>query len=75
MLASSAAEIERFLELALEFAPRIDGDRYVFWGTLNNWAEGTTILPTVKRGPRFRSSKIGHYRFSHLEAIRSTLFS
>lgn len=75
VLASNVGEVEDFLDLAMGFAREIDGDRYVFWGTLNNWAEGTTILPTAKQGARFRQDKIGHYRFSHLEAIRNTLFS
>jgi hypothetical protein len=75
VLAANVGEVEDFLELAMSFSREIDGDRYLFWGTLNNWAEGATVLPTSKRGPRFRESKLGHYRFSHLEAIRNTMFS
>lgn len=75
VLAANTGEIEQFLDLAMLFAEEIDGDRYLFWGTLNNWAEGTTILPSAKKGPRFRQKTLGHYRFSHLEAIRNTVFS
>ena len=75
VLASDRSEIEDFLRLALSFAQPIDGTRYLFWGTMNNWAEGTTVLPTKNRGPAFNTEKLGHYRFAHLEALRNVLFS
>lgn len=74
VLASDRSEIEEFLSTARAFAPPIDGTRYVFWGTLNNWAEGATVLPTKKIGEPFRTDRIGHYRFAHLAAIRNVLF-
>ena len=52
----------------------LDGTRYLVWGTLNNWAEGTTVLPTIDKGKRFPARRLGNYRFAHLEAIRKTVF-
>jgi hypothetical protein len=75
VLAASSAEVEGFLAHALEHAHEIDGDRYLFWGTLNNWAEGTTVLPTIRSGAKFRETRLGNYSFAHLESIRNVLFS
>lgn len=75
VLAANRAEIETFLRLATAYAQPIGDTRYVFWGTMNNWAEGTTVLPTKGRGAHFRTDRMGHYRFAHLEAIRNVLFS
>lgn len=75
ILAANRREMERFLSLALSFARPIDGTRYVFWGTLNNWAEGTSLLPTRRLGPEFGTRQIGHYHFAHLQAVRNVLFS
>ncbi len=75
VLAANRREVERFLALALSFARPIDGTRYVFWGTLNNWAEGTSLLPTRSWGREFGTRQIGHYHFAHLEAVRNVLFS
>ena len=74
ILATSRNDIEVLLKLALDFTLPIDGTRYVLWGTLNNWAEGTTVLPTKNRGPLYPGGSIGHYRFEHLRAIRNVLF-
>lgn len=72
--ARGRGEIEAFLRLALSYSRPIDGTRYLVWGTLNNWAEGTTVLPTASRGRRFPGRRIGHYRFAHLQAIRRAVF-
>ncbi len=75
ILAANRREVETFLALALSFAKPIDGTRYIFWGTLNNWAEGTSLLPTRRFGPTFGTRQIGHYHFEHLQAVRNVLFS
>jgi hypothetical protein len=74
IIAADVEEVEDFLELALSYAEPIDGTRYLFWGTLNNWAEGTTVLPTISRGQRFPGDAIGHYRYAHLRAISRVVF-
>ena len=74
VLAKDVSEIELFMQLALDYSRPINGTRYVMWGTLNNWAEGTTILPTKNSGPKFRTAKIGHYRFEHLKALKKVIF-
>jgi hypothetical protein len=73
ILAADRSEVDAFLDLALSYARPIDGTRYLFWGTLNNWAEGTTVLPTRRRGPRFDPERLGHYRFAHLKALASAI--
>jgi hypothetical protein len=73
ILAESRRDIEWYLETAINYASVVDGHKYVVWGTLNNWAEGTTILPTTKEPPRWGKNAIGHYRMSHLKAIRRVL--
>lgn len=74
ILAANRQEIEAFLTLAMSFSRPIDGTRYLFWGTLNNWAEGTSLLPTRSTGAPFGSRQIGHYHFAHLEAVRNAVF-
>jgi hypothetical protein len=74
IIAAEVEEVEEFLELALSYSEPIDGTRYLFWGTLNNWAEGTTVLPTTRQGRRFPGDAIGHYRYAHLRAISRVVF-
>lgn len=74
IFAREASDVEAFLELALSYARPIEGTRYLFWGTMNNWAEGTTVLPTRRKGRRFPGGGIGHYRLAHLQAIRRVVF-
>ncbi|MDX1502576.1 MAG: hypothetical protein R3325_09435 [Thermoanaerobaculia bacterium] len=80
VLARDRGEIEDFLRLAQRHAaPIADGDRYIFCGTIDNWAEGTTLLPTKRSDPPFwdirgRSRRIGFYHFEHLAALREVLF-
>ena len=69
-----------FLRLAQRNSRSIDGERYVFFGTTNNWAEGSSILPTRLGGELFLDNstsalRIGDYGFEHLEAMREALFS
>lgn len=75
ILAANRGEIEDFLALALSFSKPIEGTRYLFWGTLNNWAEGTSLLPTRRAGAQFGTRSIGHYGFEHLAAVRNVVFS
>lgn len=74
VLARHRGDVEAFLRLALGYSRPIEGTRYLVWGTLNNWAEGATVLPTASKGRRFSERRIGHYRFAHLEAIRRAVF-
>ncbi len=80
ILASGSSEVVDFLRLARRYSRSIDGERYVFFGTTNNWAEGSTILPTRLGGTPFldtstRLVRIGDYGFAHLEAMHRALFS
>ncbi len=63
-------DLTRLLSLLSDYA-RSDA---IFLGTANGWAEGTTCLPTVRPGRRYRPPRIGSYFFDHLESIRETLF-
>ena len=79
ILARERGDVEAFLELARSHARPIGGERYVFAGTLDNWAEGTTLLPSEIREPAFSDQRggqrrIGYYGFEHLEAVRRALF-
>lgn len=79
ILATGKSDIVDFLHIARDAAHDVDGDHYVFFGTTNNWAEGSSILPTRLEGDRFldRSTslvRIGNYRFAHLEAMSEVLF-
>ena len=73
ILASSRDDVEEFLRLARSYAAPIEGTKYVFWGTMNNWAEGTSVLPTIREGKHFRSDRIGQYGFEHLRAVREVV--
>jgi hypothetical protein len=73
ILAEKRSEIESALSIAWSYSKRINGHRYILWGTLNNWAEGTTVLPTKRRSPQFSTEEIGHYGFGHLQALRNSL--
>jgi hypothetical protein len=85
ILAKNRSEVEDYLAAALAEAKEVGGTRYIFWGTSNNWAEGTTLLPTklvpasqqfyvnkVFKGKRVR--RIGEYGFEHLNAVKTILF-
>ena len=79
ILANDRNDVEDFLRLAGSFAKKIDGQKYVWIGTTNNWAEGSTLLPTADDGPRFLDSssglaKIGNYGYEHLKAVRNVFF-
>jgi len=83
LLASSVEEVEDFLTAAKSAAQQspVEGIAYIFWGTANNWAEGTTLLPTVlpQNGDGYDEMpggvrRIGSYGFSKLEAVQKILF-
>lgn len=79
VLAKDRSSVEAFLRLAKSSARGIDGERHVFCGTTNNWAEGSTLLPTRPSEQPFSDTstgllRIGDYGFEHLEALRETLF-
>lgn len=80
ILATRRSDVVDFLRLAQRNSRSIDGERYVFYGTTNNWAEGSSILPTRLGGQLFLDDstsalRIGDYGFEHLEAMREALFS
>lgn len=70
IVARERADLTRLLLLLSAHAPA----EAIFLGTANNWAEGTTCLPTVRPGRRYRPPRIGSYFFDHLETVRETLF-
>ncbi len=74
IVARDGGQLETVLDLAWKMAVPVDGTRYLFWGTLNNWAESTTVLPTLRVGPTFPSNRVGNYGFAHLEAIGNVMF-
>jgi hypothetical protein len=73
VLASDRREIDRTLRVAWSHSPNILGNQYILWGTMNNWAEGTTVLPTKRRSPQYSGHELGHYGFGHLRALRDSL--
>ncbi len=79
ILARQKEDVTDLLRLAKSYSTPIGSERYVWLGTYNNWAEGTTLLPTRRQGERFYDMRggirrIGHYEFDHLEAVREVLF-
>jgi len=79
ILARNRKDVERFLRLVKSNSQRIDGEKYAWIGTTNNWAEATTLLPTVDKGPQFLNrgegfAKAGNYGYQHLEAVHNVLF-
>ncbi len=79
VLARDRSDVEDFLALALRYAEPVGDERYIYAGTLENWAEGTTLLPSELREPAFYDQRggtrrIGYYGFEHLEAVRRVLF-
>lgn len=85
VLARNRKEVEDYLKTAISEAMAVDGTRYIFWATDNNWAEGTTILPTKLVAPSQRFyvqrrlngkpvRRIGQYGFEHLNAVKKILF-
>ncbi len=79
ILARDRQDVDDFLRLARDHARPIDGSRYVLAGTLDNWAESTTLLPTEPGEVPFYDTRgglrrVGLYGFEHLEAVREVLF-
>ena len=79
ILARDRSDVEAFLELALSYAQPIAGERYIYAGTFDNWAEGTALLPSEIGEPAFWDQRgglrrIGFYGFEHFEAVRRVAF-
>jgi len=85
VLARNRHEVEDYLAAAKAAAEPVGGTRYVFWGTANCWAEGTTLLPTrivspdesfyvLKKLAGKSIRRIGSYGFEHLAAVKKILF-
>lgn len=79
ILARNREDIEAFFALALSYAQPIGGERYIYAGTLDNWAESSGFFPTELREPAFWDHRgglrrVGYYGFEHFEAVRRALF-
>lgn len=77
-LAGNRREASEILELLRSWAKSPPAFGYAVLGTANNWAEGTTCLPTRRPipilRPRWSRRKLGHYGFAHLELVQEILF-
>ena len=78
ILAESRTDVRNWLNLATRHAKPIDGTRYIWVGTLNNWAEATSIYPTAGGerefwGPGLRR-RAQPYGYAILEEIERKLY-
>ncbi len=72
ILAGGLTDLSDMLEamkLGAMVNPHPDLGPSIFLGTMNNWAEGTTLLPTVSSDNPFPGDRIGNYGFEHLRAV------
>lgn len=81
ILATTVWEVDDLLATARDAANPVFGVNYVFWGTANGWAEGTTILPTTSEAGQYYicegspcTRRIGDYGFTKLESLHRVLF-
>lgn len=78
ILAEGRDDLRAWLDLADRYSKPIDGERYIWVGTLNGWAESTTIYPTEKGAKEFWRAgdppKVEPYHFAALEVIQRHLF-
>lgn len=78
ILAESRQDLWDWLTLADRYAEPIDGNRYIWVGTLNGWAEATTIYPTKKSPAEFWSGgpppRVQPYHYAKLEVIQRRLY-
>lgn len=72
--ARSQAEVEDLARVSLNHATNIPGteQRLIWLNTFNNWAETTTVEPTVALGPKYPA---GNYQFDMLNAIKNVFGS
>lgn len=78
ILARGRQDLRDWLALADRYAAPIDGTRYIWVGTLNGWAEATTIYPTEKGKLEFWDGGTPHgvqpYHYANLEELQRQLF-
>ncbi|MCP4201925.1 MAG: hypothetical protein GY769_08325 [bacterium] len=77
ILAQDRQDLWDWLDLADRYADPIDGTRYIWVGTLNGWAEATTIYPTEKSRSEFwEGGRLGvqPYHYAKLEVIQRRLY-
>ncbi len=78
ILAQGRQDLWDWLDLADAYSEPIDGSRYIWVGTLNGWAEATTIYPTEKGRREFwrqgQSRGVEPYHFAVLEVIQRRLY-
>lgn len=78
ILAEGRGDLRDWLELADRYSRPIDGSRYIWVGTLNGWAEATTIYPTEKGRREFwirgEPRRVEPYHFAKLEVIQRALY-
>jgi len=67
--AMSKDQVIAMAEVARKYAQPVGSQSWkLIWiNTWNNWAEATTIEPTIDRGPKYPA---GNYRFDMLEIVR-----
>jgi hypothetical protein len=67
--ANSKAQVIAMAEVARKHAQPVGskGQKIVWLNTWNNWAETTTVEPTVNLGPKYPA---GNYQFDMLEVVR-----
>jgi hypothetical protein len=68
--ARSEDDVVRLAQVALAHAQPegASGDRIVWLSTFNNWAETTTVEPTIDSGPKYPA---GNYGFDMLDVVRN----
>lgn len=78
ILAQGRNDLKSWLRLADRHSEPIDGTRYVWVGTLNGWAEATSIYPTEKGDAEFWREgdplTVQPYHYAKLEELQRELF-
>lgn len=78
ILAQGRRDLRDWLVLADRYARPIAGTRYIWIGTLNGWAESTSIYPTKQGTTEFWDGRnprgVQPYHFAKLEELQRELF-
>jgi len=78
ILAEGRQDLCDWVNLADRYAEPIDGTRYIWVGTLNGWAEATSIYPTERGSAEFwspdTSRGVQPYHYAKLEEMQHHLF-
>jgi hypothetical protein len=69
VIAASKEQVTAMAETARQYAQPAgsQGWKLIWICTWNNWAESTTIEPTIAEGPKY---PLGNYQFDFLEVVR-----